>query len=171
MKRLAPFVALALGTASGAPLQWQPVELEVMRLVNAARTGGYDCATKKRDPRAVVPALVPHPKLLLAARAHAADMQRRGYFAHESSDGRGVKDRVRAAKYTAVRVGENILGGQRLGSSAKNTVNWWLNSAVHCRNVMNLAYTQIAAGHVFVKDDPAGIQHYWVLVFATPVQR
>jgi uncharacterized protein YkwD len=169
MRYLVPLVIFALGTASGAGLKWQPIELEVMRLVNDARIEGFDCTTKKFGGKPVN-ALVPHPKLLQAARGHASDMQRRGYFAHESPDGRGIKDRVRAVNYNAVRVGENILGGQRLGSSARSAVQWWLGSPVHCRNVMNPAYTQIAAGHVFVPKDAAGIQHYWVLVFATPAR-
>ena len=76
--------------------------------------------------------------------------------------------RVANAGYLASRVGENILGGGRLGSSARSVVKWWLESPVHCRNIMNPAYTQFAAGHVFVPTDSAGIGHYWVLDFATP---
>jgi uncharacterized protein YkwD len=157
-------VLMLIGLNLNAP--WQTIELEVMGRINYARQHGFDCVSRTYSAKAVTP-LVPHLKLRRAARSHAADMQARGYFAHESPEGIGVKQRVFDAGYLASRVGENILGGGRLGSSARNAVKWWLESPVHCRNIMNPAYTQFAAGHVFVPSDPAGIQHYWVLDFAT----
>jgi uncharacterized protein YkwD len=146
---------------------WQAIELEVMGRVNYARRHGFNCATKQYGGVSLPP-LIPHLKLRAAARGHAADMQKRGYFAHDTPDGVSVQDRVTAAGYVWSRASENILGGQRLGSSARNAVKWWLESPVHCRNIMNAAYKNFAAGHVFVGSDPAGIQHYWVLVFAAP---
>jgi uncharacterized protein YkwD len=146
---------------------WQAVELEAMNRVNYARQHGFNCATKGYGA-AAVPPLTPHLKLRAAARKHAADMQKRGYFAHDTPDGVTVKDRVTKVGYAWSRASENILGGARLGSSARNAVKWWLESPVHCRNIMNPSYKHFAAGHVFVPADAAGIQRYWVLVFAAP---
>jgi uncharacterized protein YkwD len=146
---------------------WQRVELEVMGRVNYARTRGFDCSSKTYKAKPV-PALVPHLKLRAAARGHARDMQTRGYFSHDGADGSSAARRIAAAGYVASSTGENILGGQRLGSSARTVVQWWLGSAVHCRNVMHPAYRHFAAGHVYASRDPQRIGHYWVLNFATP---
>jgi uncharacterized protein YkwD len=163
-----PLLEFALLMALLAPDSgWQRVELEVMGRVNYARQHGFNCITKSYGG-APLPALVPHLKLRAAAREHAANMQKRGYFAHDTPDGVTVTDRVTAAGYTWSRASENILGGQRLGSSARNAVKWWLESPVHCQNIMNPGYKHFASGHVFVPTDPAGIEHYWVLVFAAP---
>ena len=45
------------------------------------------------------PALTPEPLLALAARRHARDMVRRGYFSHTTPGGRTMVDRLRAAGY------------------------------------------------------------------------
>ena len=157
-----------LTTLMTAPsLGWQAMELEAMNRINYARQHGYNCASRSYGAASVA-ALVPHLKLRTAAREHAADMQARGYFAHDTPDGVTIKDRVASAGYAASRASENILGGQRLGSSARNVVKWWLESPVHCKNIMNPFYQHFAVGHVFVPSDAAGIQHYWVLVFAAP---
>jgi uncharacterized protein YkwD len=162
---------LLLFSSLAAPsTDWQMAELEAMGRVNYARQHGFNCATKGYGG-APMPALIPHLKLRAAAREHAADMQSRGYFAHDTPDGLTVKDRVTAAGYTWSRASENILGGQRLGSSARNAVKWWLMSPVHCQNIMNPGFKHFAAGHVFVGSDPAGIKHYWVLVFAAPATK
>ena len=160
-------IALAALLTVGTFAPWQPVELEVIGRINYARTRGFDCAKQSYRAKPLA-ALVPHPKLREAARGHAADMQRRGYFAHDTPEGIGIKERVSRVNYLAARASENILGGQRLGSSARSAVRWWLASPVHCRNIMNSFYTQIGAGYVFEPNDAAGIQHYWVIVFATP---
>jgi uncharacterized protein YkwD len=160
--------ALASPSAGSPSAGWQPLELEAMNRINYARLHGFNCATKSYGA-AALPALTPHLKLRAAARGHAADMQMRGYFAHDTPDGITVKDRVTKSGYAWSRASENILGGERLGSSARNAVKWWLESPVHCRNITNPAFKHFAAGHVFVPTDPAGIQHYWVLVFASPI--
>jgi uncharacterized protein YkwD len=45
------------------------------------------------------PALVAEPRLALAARRHARDMVRRGYFSHTTPAGRTMVDRLRAVGY------------------------------------------------------------------------
>lgn len=160
-------IALAALLSIGIAAPWQPIELEVIGRINDARTRGFDCARQVYGSRPLA-ALVAHPKLRSAARGHALDMQVRRYFAHDTPEGLTVNDRVVKMGYAATRASENILGGQRLGSSARSAVKWWLASPVHCQNIMNPLYTQLGAGHVFEPLDAAGIQHYWVIVFATP---
>ena len=160
-------IALAVLLTLPLAAPWQPIELEVIGRINYARTRGYDCARQAFGAKPLA-ALIPHPKLRVAAQDHASDMQTRGYFAHDTPEGVSVKDRVAKTGYAASRASENILGGQRLGSSARSAVKWWLASPVHCRNIMNALYTQIGAGHVFAPTDAADIGHYWVIVFAAP---
>ena len=155
------FVLLALAQPA-----WQTIELEVMGRINYARTRGFDCQTKSYRGKPLA-ALIPHPKLHLAARAHAQDMQKQ--FSHIGSNGSSLAARIAASGYLASRVGENILGGQRLGSSAKSAVKWWLNSQIHCQNIMNPVYQHFAAGHFYRHNDPKQIWHYWAINFAAPV--
>lgn len=154
----------------GASAPWQQAELEVIGRINYARTQGFDCVKRSYGAKPIA-ALVPHPKLREAARDHAVDMQARGYFAHDTPEGLTVENRVANAGYAAARASENIIGGQRLGSSARTVVQWWLQSPVHCKNIMNPLYTQIGAGHIYAPRDRTGLQHYWVIVFATPRPR
>lgn len=160
-------IALTALLTVGAFVPWQPIELEVIGRINYARTRGFDCARQAYGSKPLA-AFTPHPKLREAARGHAVDMQARGYFAHDTPEGIGVKERVFSTGYAAAQASENILGGQRLGSSARAAVQWWLASSVHCKNIMNPIFTQIGAGHVYAPNDSSGFVHYWVIVFATP---
>lgn len=66
-----------------------------------------------------------------AARRHAADMNRKGFFAHRGSDGTTHTHRLRAA---GCRGGaENIAAGPYTGTSV---VTAWMNSRGHRRNIL-----------------------------------
>ncbi|KUF11322.1 serine protease [Pseudoponticoccus marisrubri] len=55
--------------------------------------------------------VTPSPRLEEAAMAHALDMARNDFLAHEGSDGSLVADRVQRAGYGACVVAENIARG------------------------------------------------------------
>ena len=100
-------------------------------------------------------------RLGAAAQAHSADMVQRGFFAHESPDGRQVWDRAVAAGYAYRKVAENIAAGQR---SAEEVVRGWMESPGHRANILDGDLTQIGVGRA----DGGSYGVYWTQVFGTP---
>jgi len=72
-----------------------------------------------------------------AARSHARDMRRRGFFEHRSPDGTTPKIRARRAGYRGARVGETIAlsVGSRVSPAA--AVSSWLRSPGHRRVLLD----------------------------------
>ena len=106
-------------------------------------------------------ALTVDRRLAAAAQAHSADMVQRGFFAHESPDGRQVWDRAVAAGYAYRKVAENIAAGQR---SAEEVVRGWMESPGHRANILDGDLTQIGVGRA--EGGSYGV--YWTQVFGTP---
>ncbi|MFV0415497.1 MAG: CAP domain-containing protein [Chthoniobacterales bacterium] len=122
-------------------------ELEVFRLVNQER------AKKKRPP------LVWDESLARAARYHAADMAKDGYFKHASFDRKNGKlvrvERTfeRIARFAKNPRAENIAVGQ---ISPRQVMAGWMKSRSHRNNILSPFSTRI--GVAFVKG-------YWVQDF------
>ncbi|MFG1604499.1 CAP domain-containing protein [Actinoplanes sp. NPDC049265] len=135
------------GSVSGST--GAPVQQQVLALVNEnRREGGCEALTLDR-------------RLITAANRHAADMARRGYFAHESPNGEGAGDRVEDAGYDWKRYGENIARGV---DSAYEVVDGWMHSPEHRENIMDCQLHQMGIGLAFDSDETP----YWVQDFATP---
>jgi uncharacterized protein YkwD len=126
-----------------------PVQQQILTLVNQNRRGG-GCGALSLDRR-----------LIVAASGHAADMARRGYFAHESPNGEGAGDRVSESGYRWSRYGENIARGV---DSAYAVVDGWMHSPEHRENIMDCRLQQMGIGLAFAGDRTP----YWVQDFATP---
>ena len=141
------FVALAF-PALADELKQSEDEKAVIELTNAER--------KKAD----LPPLKPNPKLLVAARAHAANMAKQDKLAHELDD-KTPEDRLKAAGYKYSRWGENI-GGQY--DTPKVAVAAWMDSQIHKDNILNKDFTEI--GIAVAKNEKG--ERYWVQVFAAP---
>lgn len=75
-------------------------------------------------------ALRANSRLALAARRHAGDMARRGYFDHVSPQGRGPMTRARAVGWRG-SVGEVLLAGPAALTTPAATVEAWLRSPPH----------------------------------------
>jgi uncharacterized protein YkwD len=89
------------------------------------------------------------PELAQVARAHAEDMARRGYFAHESPEGQNALQRVTRAGVSGFRllaenIGESSVGGDRLDA----IVEAWLGSHDHRENLLNPAFNTAGVGVV-----------------------
>jgi uncharacterized protein YkwD len=126
-----------------------PVQRQVLALVNDnRRRGGCEALTLDR-------------RLIAAANRHAADMARRGYFAHESPSGDRAGERVQDAGYRWSRYGENIARGQ---DSVAEVVDGWMHSPEHRENIMDCQLHQMGVGLAFAADRTP----YWVQDFATP---
>jgi uncharacterized protein YkwD len=80
-------------------------------------------------------------KLTRAARAHSADMLRRGYFAH----GR-VAPRLRAFHVRAPSVGENLAWGIGSMATAESVVARWLASPRHRAILLRRGFRRVGIG-------------------------
>ncbi|MCX8226886.1 MAG: CAP domain-containing protein [Sulfitobacter sp.] len=96
-------------------------------------------------------------KLEAAAKAHALDMAKHGYFAHEGRNGSSVGDRVKKQRYKWCFVAENIAKGQR---DLRQVMQGWANSPGHYANMTNRN-----AGSFGLFQGPDRI---WVMVLAAP---
>ncbi|MET0280493.1 MAG: CAP domain-containing protein [Steroidobacteraceae bacterium] len=124
------------------PVSTEPpaaVQQRVLELVNQARARGRACGGERF---AGAPPLLVSEPLHRAARAHARDMARRGYFDHVSRDGRTPKQRVQAEGYRLRLTGENIAFGPE---SAAEVVAGWLGSPGHCANIMDPRFVHMGA--------------------------
>jgi hypothetical protein len=98
-------------------------EAELFRLINQARENPLKVAAALGlDPQEILadlpelydpltlglPPLTFSSSLYRAARAHAEDMLARGYFSHDSLDGRTYADRIRGTGYNLLSAGEYI---------------------------------------------------------------
>jgi uncharacterized protein YkwD len=80
-------------------------------------------------------------KLHAAARAHSADMMRRGYFGH-GAFGR----RMSGFHVHAKTVGENLAWGTGPYSAAKAVVQEWLTSPEHRANLLRPGFSRAGVG-------------------------
>lgn len=84
--------------------------------------------------------------LARAATAHAADMERRGYFSHRSGgdpNGPNFVARASAVGCTILAGAENIAQGQK---SEQEVFIAWRDSPGHRRNLMGRNYTEYGLG-------------------------
>jgi uncharacterized protein YkwD len=168
MKRwmmLMALMALAGGLQARAevPASAKPaaVQQRVLQLVNEARARGRRCGNEYFASTA---ALIRSNQLAEAAKVHAQDMARRGYFEHEAPDGSQPKDRVRRTGYKYRLTGENIAYGPE---SAEEVVAGWLGSPGHCANIMDPRFRDIG---VAVATGRKRGHIYWVQEFGLPAR-
>jgi uncharacterized protein YkwD len=90
--------------------------------------------------------LVEHPVLQAAAQAHAEDMGRRDFFAHENPDGATAHDRISRAGYRGRRTGENIHWGIGISASPARIVDGWMSSPGHRANILTAEFTHVGTG-------------------------
>ena len=167
-------------TQAPPPIQYTPpsvqlydlddLEASIHRIVNQERSDKNLNLLEWNDPLSVL------------ARNHSADMLDRGYFSHESLDGRTPSDRAAEAGFECVieygesqriGIGENILTTVSYHSievsefNGKETVkfNWkstdelaqeivrtWMNSRGHRQNILRPDYIQQGIGAVVGED-------------------
>ena len=136
------------------------IQAEALQRVNAFRASGAVCGSV-RYPAAG--ALNWNINLLQAAKGHATDMATNNYFAHTGQDGRTPDQRVLAAGYSYIRMGENIAAGQ---TSVETAMNAWIGSASHCQNMMTPEFKDIAVA--CVRNEASKYRLYWVMEMGQP---
>ncbi|WP_214414329.1 CAP domain-containing protein [Sphaerisporangium fuscum] len=140
-----PVRATPSPSATGADAKLVTAEDEVVRLTNAARQE-QGCSPLRIDEH-----------LREAARGHSDDMAAKGYFDHNSQDGRSPWDRIKAAGYKSSMFAENIARGQ---ATPEAVVKAWLNSPGHRENIMNCGLKAIGVGVHFGSGGPWWTQDF-----------
>ena len=86
--------------------------------------------------------LVLDPDLTPVARAHSADMFRRGYFSHYAPEGDAVSDRLKRAGISYRTAGENLA----LAPTLQTAHTGLMNSPGHRANILHTSYGKIGIG-------------------------
>ncbi len=115
---------------------------------------------RARAEAGIKPPLAPNNPLSQAALSHADDMAAANFFGHTGSNGSAPPDRIRAAGFAGMPVGENIGAG---AASAEDIFAMWMNSPMHRENILNPAFSQMGLAHVYRAGTDWG--HYWVQTF------
>lgn len=87
-----------------------------------------------------LPTLKENPKLDQAAYLKAKDMLEKGYFSHQSPDGKFVWDLIKNVGYTYQVAGENLAIGFLESEQVHSA---WINSSLHKANILNPNYQEI----------------------------
>ncbi len=127
------------------------VRAEMLARVNAERK------------KAGVPPLKSNSRLDVAAQHHAADMLSRAYFAHQSPEGKTVRERAAAAGYDWRSIGENIAEGQLTVSEVMDT---WMHSPGHRRNILDPGFRELGVGLALGRSGDV-YQMEWAQTFGT----
>ena len=90
-----------------------------------------------------LPALVSNQLLAKAAQAKANDMLAKGYFAHNSPDGKTPWDFIVSAGYSYLSAGENLAVNFVEAESVEAA---WMNSPGHKANILNKSFEEIGIG-------------------------
>jgi uncharacterized protein YkwD len=119
-----------------------------------------ECANRNRVASGLEP-LMASSVLTDAARLHAKNMSRLGFFDHTDPQGRGPSERVQVFDSEArfEFVGENIAAGY---NSVRQACVGWMHSAGHRANILGRGYTHVGGG--YATGGPFG--RYYVQVFA-----
>ena len=125
----------------------------ILNLVNAARSA-----------EGAAP-LAANSALMAAAKVHSIDMGCNNFLDHTGSDGSKARTRVIAQGYNPSYAAENIYAGAtEYGADAQGAFNWWMNSPVHRKNILNPRPTEVGVGFVNVPGSSFG--GYYTMVFA-----
>jgi len=124
--------------------------IEMLEIVNQVRSEGCKCGRRYMPP---VPPVQWNTKLEKAATSHVKDMNTNKFLGHKGSDRSKISERIDAAGYDWMAVGENVSWGPR---SVKEAVLGWKDSAGHCMTLMSSSYNEMGAA----KDGKFWVQNF-----------
>ncbi len=143
-----------------------------LSLINNARSQGRSCGSTHYP---AVSALSWSDKLYKTAYEHSQDLEVSNTFSHSGSgtesDWSGfalnkqssVSDRLATYGYNWRAYGENIAAGFE---TPEETMQQWLNSPGHCKNIMSSTVTQVGMAKKTNLD--SFYRHYWTQNFGRP---
>ncbi|HKG60019.1 MAG TPA: CvpA family protein [Pyrinomonadaceae bacterium] len=100
-----------------------------------------DLVNQERQAAGLNP-LAPDPELTQVARQHSADMFARGYFAHDTPEGRSPFDRMQAAGVRFLTAGENLALAPTLSLAHTGL----MNSPGHRANILRPQFGRVGIG-------------------------
>jgi len=100
-----------------------------------------DLVNQERVANGLQP-LAPDPELTEVARRHSADMFVRGYFAHDTPEGRTPFDRMKDANVHFLTAGENLA----LAPTLSIAHNGLMNSPGHRANILRPQFGRVGIG-------------------------
>ena len=106
------------------------LETKMLELINKERTK-HGLAALKADP-----------EMQVVARAHAADMFRRGYFSHYTPEKQDPFDRMKARKVKFVAAGENLSLARTLVMAHEGL----MHSPGHRANILSPSFGRVGIG-------------------------
>ncbi len=133
---------------------------DILEPINEARAKGMMCGNRYYKPARLV---VWNNTLGQAALQHSMDMAEKGFLSHKGSDRSDPGERLSRVGYRWVSYGENVGQGYR---TTQDAVGAWLNSEIHCKNIMNPEFKE--AGASYAKS--SNRRSYWTLIFGNPNQ-
>ncbi len=111
--------------------------------------------------------LVENSTLNQAAQAKANDMLLKGYFSHNTPDGKTPWDFIQTAGYGYIMAGENLAVNF---TEAEHVEEAWMNSPGHKANIINKDFEEIGIG--IAQGDYQGHNAIFVVqMFGTPVEQ
>lgn len=149
MKRLKYYIALAVFAFQTQVFAQSATTEEFVDKVNQIRNHGCYCGEEYMPP---VRPLVWNEKLQKSAENHAKDMQKHQFFAHFSSQGEDIGQRIFNAGYKWTVCGENLALGQ---NNMDDAITSWLRSSAHCKMLMNEEVSEMGIAHI----GPFWVQH------------
>lgn len=104
---------------------------------------------QERSSRGLKP-LRSNKRLARAAYKHARDMDRRGYFSHDTLGGGSFVTRIRKTGYVPARVfpslGEDLAWGSGDLGTPRQIVQSWMESPGHRANILNPKFRDAGMG-------------------------
>lgn len=155
-----PVYTFLLAVPARAAFERRTAGLADLRAVREALLDRINAERRRAGRRA----LRLDAKLNAAAQEHAEDLLARGYFDHQSPEGKTVRDRAEDTGYDWRAVGENIAEGQ---SSVDEVVTAWMRSSGHRRNILHPDYTEMGLGLALGRNRQ-GYDVLWVQTFGKP---
>ena len=104
------------------------------------------CLLNAERAREGLPPLARDARLDDAAQAHAEDMGRRRFYAHDNPSGLSPDRRMRAAGYDGSATGENIHWGVGRHATPARIMRDWMNSPGHRANILRRSFTRVGIG-------------------------
>jgi uncharacterized protein YkwD len=105
------------------------------------------------------------PEVDAVARAHSADMARRGYLAHDTPEGANPVDRLYRAGIDGFSLAAENIGQTDRRNPNREILEGWLASPVHRRNLLSAPFNTTGLG---IARSPSGALIYTQLYLTYP---